>query len=77
MKHSLDDPVEGLPERERPVAHIVEVQLVGDVAGGLQKTVKLALHHLILVLRHLLQTDGQSATQQSHSFLTLLLSTVV
>lgn len=52
-KHLLNDHLQGLSQRHRLVVKEVEVQLVAEVGGGLQQTVKLLLHHLILLLGHL------------------------
>lgn len=40
----LDDPLKRLPERDWRVIVVVEVYLMRQVGGGVQKTVELALH---------------------------------
>ena len=53
-KHLLNDHLQGLSQGHRLVVEEVEVQLVAEVGGGLQQTVELLLHHLVLLLGHLM-----------------------
>ena len=50
----LDDKLQCLPQWYGLAVNMVELQLVRHIGGGLQQSVELSLHHLILVLGDLL-----------------------
>lgn len=61
--YSLYDHLQGLSQRNGFVVEEVEVQLVAEVGGGLQQSVELLLHHLVLFFWHL-DTNTHTTTKE-------------